>query len=140
MATLTIQNTSSHGVGVKGLPTTLAPGESTTVDSSAVNSDMRNAISQGYLAVSSGSLYTSDYTQTQDALTAVSNVDGATANLEFQDASSGGLTQAEFRVFAKTLMDELNAARADNAALNQRIDDLIGNVEQLYDDARARAS
>lgn len=44
-------------------------------------------------------------------LTMVANVSGASANTEIQDASAQ-LTQAEFRVFAKTVVTEINAIRA----------------------------
>lgn len=57
---------------------------------------------------------------TTTTLTMVANVSGATANTEIQD-SSANLTQAEFRVFAKTLVQQINAAKVDVAAIKSAL-------------------
>lgn len=60
-------------------------------------------------------------TLTATALTMVANVSGATANSEIQD-SSAQLSQAEYRVFAKTIVTQINALRTDLAALKAALD------------------
>ena len=64
---------------------------------------------------------------TQQAVTAVANVTGATENYQFQD-SSATVTQAEYRVLAKTIYLLFGQVLADIAdtkqGLNAVIDDL----------------
>ncbi len=67
---------------------------------------------------------------TQNAITAVANVEGATANNEFQDSAGANPTQAEWRVLSKTLKTELNAIKADIA-------DVKGVVNSIIDDLQA---
>jgi hypothetical protein len=67
---------------------------------------------------------------TQQTVTAVANVTGATENYEFQD-SSATVTQAEYRVFAKTVKLLVEQIRADMADAKQLINSVIDDL-QLY--------
>lgn len=58
--------------------------------------------------------------QTQVALTMVANVSGATEVTEIPD-SSATVTQAEYRVLAKSLVLQINAALADVAELRTQL-------------------
>lgn len=89
----------------------------------------------GATPVVQGSAYTQTYSTadkthanpTQQAVTMVANVSGATENYQIQD-SSANVTQAEYRVFAKTcalLFEQIRADLIDVKGLaNSVIDDL----------------
>lgn len=73
---------------------------------------------------------------TLDPVTAVANVDGATPNLEFQD-SSAQVSQAEYRVFAKTLKDLLGQISVDLAAVKTAVDANNAEIDALVVDITA---
>ena len=68
---------------------------------------------------------------TQAAITAVANVEAATANNEIQDSAGASLSQAEWRVVGKTLKTQLNAIKADIADLKQLANSIIDDLQDL---------
>lgn len=65
---------------------------------------------------------------TQTAVTAVANVTGATENYEFQD-SSATVTQAEWRVMAKTVYLLMGQIKADMADTKQVVNSIIDDLQ-----------
>ena len=109
---------------------TIYPQDTAEISDDEVTQDLIDAINAGTIQLHDGTLPTSSNTLTRSTLTAVALVDGATPNLEIQD-SSATFTRAQFRVFAKTMLDVLEQNRADLDQMNARLNLVSSEIAAL---------
>lgn len=137
---VTLTGGASAGVGGTGGSVNLASGAATGGTEGSVNVQTVATGKLGFFggtAVVKQSAYTQTFATadkthsaaTQQTVTAVANVTGATENYEFQD-SSATVTQAEYRVLAKTIYLLFGQVKAD-------LDDVKRLCNSIIDDGQA---